>query len=99
MVQETPGKQCRTETCLFGGPPDSMEHLKGWENVFTKLMRRYKYLEKMLEEEMKKVLMYIKGFSESERIKLARMTAIWISNNSIPPAILNSLVNVSLVLV
>ena len=58
-------------------------------------MRRYKYLEKMLEEEMKKVLVYIKGFSESERVNLARMTALWISNNSIPPAVLNSLVNVS----
>ncbi len=26
------GKSCRTETCLFGGP-DSMEHVKGWEQV------------------------------------------------------------------
>jgi len=97
VLQDTPGKLCRTESCLFGGPPDSMEHLKGWENVFTKLMRRYKYLEKMLEEEMKKVLMYIKGFSDTERVKLARMTAIWISNNSIPPGVLNSLINEHLV--
>ena len=61
-------------------------------------MRRYKYLEKMLDEEMKKVLMYVKGFSESERVKLARMTAIWISNNSVNAAVLNSLINVSIVL-
>ena len=33
VVQETPGKLCRTETCLFGGPEDSMEHLKSWEQV------------------------------------------------------------------
>jgi hypothetical protein len=97
LVQDSPGKLCRTETCLFGGPADSMEHLKGWEQVFTKLMRRYKYLEKMLEEEMKKVLVYIKGFSESERVKLARMTALWISSNSVPPAVLNSLINEHLV--
>lgn len=57
-------------------------------------MRRYKYLEKMLEEEMKKVLVYIKGFTESERVNLARMTALWISSNSVPPAVLNSLINV-----
>lgn len=63
--------------------------------VFTKLMRRYKYLEKLLEEEMKKVLVYIKGFTEQERVKLARMTALWISNGSVPPAVLNSLINVS----
>lgn len=43
-------------------------------------MRRYKYLEKMFEEEMKKVLIFIKGFTPSERIKLARMTALWIGN-------------------
>ena len=58
-------------------------------------MRRYKYLEKLLEEEMKKVLVYIKGFSEPERVKLARMTALWISNGSVPPAVLNSLINAS----
>ena len=57
-------------------------------------MRRYKYLEKLLEDEMKKVLVYIKGFTDSERIKLARMTALWISNGSVPPAVLNSLINV-----
>jgi hypothetical protein len=27
-------------------------------------MRRYKYLEKMLFEEMKKILVYLKGFSQ-----------------------------------
>ena len=50
--------------------------------VFIKLMRRYKYLEKMFEEEMKKVLVFIKGFTPSERIKLARMTALWIGKLS-----------------
>jgi len=96
LVQDGPGKLCKTETCLFGGP-DTMEHVKGWEQVFTKLMRRYKYLEKLLEEEMKKVLVYIKGFNDSERTKLARMTALWISNGSVPPAVLNSLINEHLV--
>jgi len=57
-------------------------------------MRRYKYLEKMFEDEMKKVLMFIKGFSELERIKLARMTALWISNGSVPPTVLLVLINV-----
>lgn len=62
--------------------------------VFVKLMRRYKYLEKMFLEEMKKVLMFIKGFTESERIKLARMTALWIANNSVQPQVLTVLINV-----
>lgn len=59
-----------------------------------KLMRRYKYLEKMFEDEMKKILIFIKGFTELERIKLARMTALWISNGSVPPTVLLVLINV-----
>lgn len=60
-------------------------------------MRRYKYLEKMFEEEMKKVLVFMKGFTPAERIKLARMTALWISNGSVPPTVLSVLINEHLV--
>lgn len=67
------------------------------KQVFIKLMRRYKYLEKMFEEEMKKVLVFMKGFSPEERIKLARMTALWISNGSVPPTVLSVLINEHLV--
>lgn len=67
------------------------------KQVFIKLMRRYKYLEKMFEEEMKKVLVFMKGFSPKERIKLARMTALWISNGSVPPTVLSVLINEHLV--
>ena len=42
--------------------------------VFIKLMRRYKYLEKMHEEEMNKILVYLKGFTEEERIRLAQVS-------------------------
>ena len=34
LVQDG-GKLCRTDTCLFGGP-DTMEHVKGWEQVRIK---------------------------------------------------------------
>jgi hypothetical protein len=43
---------------------------------------------------MKKILIFIKGFTELERIKLARMTALWISNGSVPPTVLLVLINV-----
>ncbi|XP_034234845.1 protein krasavietz [Thrips palmi] len=89
-------KPCKTECCLFGAPED-MESMHNYEQVFIKLMRRYKYLEKMFEEEMKKVLVFIKGFSETERRKLARMTALWISNGSVPPGVLLVLSNEHLV--
>lgn len=69
--------------------------MKNYEQVFQKLMRRYKYLEKMFEDEMKKILIFIKGYYESERIKLARMTALWLANGSVPPTVLHVLINVS----
>lgn len=51
----------------------------------------------MFEEEMKKVLVFMKGFSPDERIKLARMTALWISNGAVPPTVLSVLINEHLV--
>jgi hypothetical protein len=74
-----------------------MEAMRNQEQVFIKLIRRYKYLEKMFEEEMKKVLVFIKGFTPSERIKLARMTGLWIGNNAVPPNVLAVLINEHLV--
>jgi len=89
-------KPCKTEFCLFGAAED-MESMHNYEQVFIKLMRRYKYLEKMFEEEMKKVLVFIKGFSEADRRKLARMTALWIGNGSVPPTVLLVLSNEHLI--
>ncbi|CAF4880920.1 protein krasavietz [Pieris napi] len=88
MDGETP----KTNTCIFNAS-EEMESMHNFEQVFVKLMRRYKYLEKMFEEEMKKVLVYIKGFEPLQRIKLARMTALWICNGCVPPSVLLVLVN------
>lgn len=90
------GEKPRTNYCIFVGSED-MEAMRNHEQVFIKLMRRYKYLEKMFEVEMKKVLVFIKGFTPSERIKLARMTALWMINGSIPPSVLLVLNNEHLI--
>lgn len=89
-------KVCKTNVCVFEAPAD-LSSLREFEQVFVKLMRRYKYLEKMFDEEIKKILVFIKGFNEDERIKLARMTALWISNGSVPPQSLQVLINEHLV--
>ncbi|KAL1461921.1 hypothetical protein WDU94_013783 [Cyamophila willieti] len=89
-------KLCKTTACIFEAPED-IQSLKNFEQVFIKLVRRYKYLEKMFDEEMKKVLIFIKGFNESERIKLARMTALWICNGAVPPTVLQVLINEHLI--
>jgi len=62
-----------------------MTRIKAWDNVVIKLMRRYKYLEKMLSEEMKKILVYLKGFTEEHRLRLAQITAIWCCSGLIVP--------------
>lgn len=86
------GEKPRTDRCIFAAPED-MESMRNHEQIFTRLTRRYKYLEKMFEEEMKKVLIFIKGFTALERLKLARMTALWMANNSVPPHVLLVLSN------
>lgn len=90
------GEKPRTNCCIFAATED-MDAMHAHEQVFIKLMRRYKYLEKMFEEEMKKVLIFIKGFTPSERVKLARMTALWIGNGSVPPSVLLVLNNEHLI--
>ncbi|KAH8311577.1 hypothetical protein KR044_006990 [Drosophila immigrans] len=90
------GEKPRTNYCIFDAPED-MESMRNHEQVFVKLMRRYKYLEKMFEEEMGKVLLFVKGFTPSERIKLARMTALWLVNGSVPPNVLLVLNNEHLI--
>lgn len=74
-----------TDACIFATPADiNLELMKSWEQVFVKLMRRYKYLEKLFQDEIKKILMFVKYFSVEDRLKLSCMISIWISNGSIP---------------
>uniref|UniRef100_A0A673L6V2 Basic leucine zipper and W2 domains 1a n=1 Tax=Sinocyclocheilus rhinocerous TaxID=307959 RepID=A0A673L6V2_9TELE len=79
------------------GKQPSVALVMGWYLVFNKLIRRYKYLEKGFEEEIKKLLLFLKGFTESERNKLAMLTGILLANGNISASILNSLFNENLV--
>jgi len=45
----------KTDACIFYAPDEiNVEIMKSWEQVFVKLMRRYKYLEKIFQDEIKK---------------------------------------------
>lgn len=92
IVQDGGSKPSQTDVCLFG-LEDDMDTMHAYEQVFIKLIRRYKYLEKMFEEEMKKVLGYLKGFNKAERSRLARMTGLWMANGLCPPSVLPVLFN------
>ena len=44
----------RTDVCVFAAQED-LETMQAFAKVFNKLIRRYKYLEKGFEDEVKKV--------------------------------------------
>ena len=50
----------------------------------------------MHEEEMRKILVYLKGFTEEERTRLAQITALWLAAGQIPATILPVLIQVNI---
>ncbi|KAG8186440.1 hypothetical protein JTE90_012361 [Oedothorax gibbosus] len=82
-----PLKTSCTEICIFSAK-DNLDTLKSYAQVITKLIRRYKYLEKTLEDEFKKVLVFLKGFTPLQRSKLGKVTAILLAGGQIPPSVL-----------
>ncbi|XP_038076946.1 basic leucine zipper and W2 domain-containing protein 2-like isoform X2 [Patiria miniata] len=83
--------------CLFSAE-ETTEAIKGVATVFQRLTRRYRYLGKKLEDdEMKKILSFLKSFSPSERNKLAMFTGLFLSTGESPANCLESLMNETLV--
>lgn len=68
------GQPGTTEICVFCAKDDA--HLKGFANLFVKLIRRYKYLERSLEDSFGKVLMFLRGIEPEQRQKLATVSAL-----------------------
>ncbi|ROK35761.1 Histone-binding protein RBBP4 [Anabarilius grahami] len=85
-----------TEHCVFK-TEENHTAVRSYAQVFNKLIRRYKYLEKTFEEEIKKLLLFLKAFTESEQTKLAMLTGILLANGTLPPPILTSLFSDNLV--
>uniref|UniRef100_A0A5F8G5J2 W2 domain-containing protein n=1 Tax=Monodelphis domestica TaxID=13616 RepID=A0A5F8G5J2_MONDO len=69
--------------------------MKTFAQVFNKLIRQY--LEKGFQDEVKKQLLFLKGFSDSERNKLAILPQVPLANGTLNASILNSLYNENLV--
>lgn len=86
----------RTDVYVFAAQED-LKTMQAFAQVFNKLTRRYKYPEKGFEDEVKKLLLFLKGFSESERNKLAMLTGVLLANGTLNASILNSLYNENLV--
>jgi hypothetical protein len=83
-------KPVRTECCVFRANAEP-KSLKKYYEVLYKLIRRYKYMEKPLEEELRKLIMFLKGFSGEERQKLATTMGICLANGLGKPTCLDAL--------
>ena len=79
-----------TDKCVFG-QMDDLDSIKEFNYVFIQILRRYKYLEKLWQEEMKKILKFINRFDEEQRSKLAKITALFLSNHLLSAGILSNL--------
>lgn len=85
-----PEKPHKTDKCIFSDKND-IATIKAYYDVLYKLIRRYKYLEKAFAEELKKLIMFLKGFNEEERQKLAKIVGVCLSNGLGNPSCLCAL--------
>lgn len=91
LVDSDSTKQYRTDICLFKAvDSNDLPMIKNFANIFVRLIQRFGYLEKTLEEEFKKIIVFLKGFEEDERLKLAKLTAVLISLGVLSPIVLIS---------
>jgi hypothetical protein len=87
IIDEPGDQQSRTQTCVFCGGADE-ESIRAYAQVITKLIRRYKFLEKTLEESLKKIIVFLKAFTVDEREKLAKFCGVLIAGAQISPTVL-----------
>ncbi|KAI0233970.1 Basic leucine zipper and W2 domain-containing protein 1 [Lamellibrachia satsuma] len=80
----------RASACIFAAPND-YKSLRAYYEVLYKLIRRYKYLEKSFTDELRKLLLFLKGFTEEERIKLGTVIGICLANGLGEPTCLPAL--------
>lgn len=87
----------RTSVCVFGAPEANIETLRPYAQLFVRLMRRYKYLEKMFFEEIKKSMLFLRGFTDGDRDRLAICIAMWAVDGVVEPKVLSFLIQEHLV--
>lgn len=85
------GERCETDICLFKAvDSDDLQTIKNFANIFVRLIQRFGFLEKTLEEEFKKIIVFLKAFEPDNHIKLAKITAALISQGVLSPVVLLS---------
>jgi len=82
--------------CVFETEAD-VDSMRSITTILERMIRQYKYLEKSLDDEMTKVLMFMKGFTDIQRTRLTTATYLMISSGLISPACLSQMINEHLV--
>jgi len=85
-----------SKLCVFETEA-KVESMRTITQILERMIRQYKYLEKSLDDEMTKVLMFMKGFSDIQRTRLTIATYLMISTGLISPSCLSQIINEHLV--
>jgi len=82
----------KTNVCVFE-QENNLDSLKAFTLIFKHLIVRYKYLVRVFDDEMEKVLTYTKGFEPDSRDKLSKITAIFLMQSPpmVAPTVLSAL--------
>ncbi|KAJ7365670.1 Basic leucine zipper and W2 domain-containing protein 2 [Desmophyllum pertusum] len=94
ILEEGEKSTWKTTVCIFESNDDD---LKAYVQVINKVIARYRYLQKAFEDEITKILLFLKGFTEDQRNKLAIVTGIILANGMASPTSLSSLFSETLV--
>lgn len=82
--------------CVFNTEED-LDSMRNLIQMFERMIRQYKYLERSLDDEMKKVVMFMKGFDDLQRTRLSAATVLMISTGLIPPTCLSQILTEHLI--
>ncbi|XP_065053626.1 eIF5-mimic protein 2-like [Rhopilema esculentum] len=90
------GDNTTSSICIFKSE-NGLEGIKATVQLFSRLIRQYKYLEKSLDEELKKVLLFLKGFTDEQRKCLAQAIAVFLNTGLTSAGVLSGLIHDHLV--
>ncbi|GAA5807874.1 hypothetical protein MFLAVUS_001254 [Mucor flavus] len=80
----------RSPFCLFAAEDDATM-IKKYVDVFNKLIRRYKYLQRIFGETLQNILQFINKWQPEENSKLAKSTGFFICMQLVPSSVLKVL--------
>lgn len=92
----TDNKAAMAELCIFN-TEESVSSMRNITQLFERIIRQYKYLEKSLDDEMKKIMMFMKGFTEIQRQRLTLAVYLMISSGLTSSTCLSQILNEHLV--